>query len=408
MKEIKNILFVAPYVSIDSNPKLIRNRTGFGYMVYDIAKYIAIRYPVSIYMPSTFTESSSVEDVTIVGRSIPKFLLCLKLNLLIDGIRFVLKYKPSFSTAIRCLYYYASLGQLSSILKYYDIVHIHGCGPLTHGTIRLCKKKKIPFIVTLHGLNSNTNASILQKQCESDFLRQSQKLDIYTSVVSTGVLKRIYSYLNIAESYNFIVITNGCVINNMRKQTNIREQYGIAPTDFVFACVGNISERKNQFQILQAYLMLPESIKKYVKILFVGKIDDVRVLDLIAANDLQDHLILCGSVCKEDVDSFYVASNATILASVSEGFGLSIIEGFSYGLPALVFSDMDAIPDLYHKDAMIAVNIRSDKALSQGMIDMCDTVWNRSWIVQYAHNFSLDKVAENYLLFYKKALDYEK
>ena len=45
-------------------------------------------------------------------------------------------------------------GQVEHIMKQYDVVHIHGCSSITDAVIKACKRQNIPFLVTLHGLNS--------------------------------------------------------------------------------------------------------------------------------------------------------------------------------------------------------------------------------------------------------------
>ena len=42
------ILFITPYITSACHPAFLRNQTGFGYMVHDIAQYVAKTEEVDI------------------------------------------------------------------------------------------------------------------------------------------------------------------------------------------------------------------------------------------------------------------------------------------------------------------------------------------------------------------------
>ncbi len=110
---------------------------------------------------------------------------------------------------------------------------------------------------------------------------------------------------------------------------------------------------------------------------------------------------MCGNIPKEEVRDYYRQADYNIVASISEGFGLSIIEGFVLGLPCVTFSDLDAVKDVYHPAAMILVNERTDEALKDGMVDILNRNWDKAFIKDFAQGFSFEKMAEKYINFYK-------
>jgi glycosyltransferase involved in cell wall biosynthesis len=173
-------------------------------------------------------------------------------------------------------------------------------------------------------------------------------------------------------------------------------------------CVGNIGIRKNQGQIIKAYLTLPQTIKKNLVILFLG-VDTTngKFQHDINKTNFTDQLIYCGNIPKKDLPYYYSQADYNIVASISEGFGLSIIEGFVYGLPCLTFSDLDAVPDLFHQNTMLLVNNRIDKALADGIENMIKTNWDKKFIQEHAQRFSLEKMAEEYANFYGKIINEE-
>ena len=196
---------------------------------------------------------------------------------------------------------------------------------------------------------------------------------------------------------SFSVICNGCNVQMKSMTEDIRKEYGIAPDDFMFAFVGNVSANKNQYQVARAWKLLLDDLRSKCKILFVGRYkEDDELVKYIRDNHFENNLILCGMQPKNRVPAFYQACDATILTSITEGFGLSIIEGFVYGKPSVTFSDLPATEDLYDENAMILAKGRSDEDLADAMARMIRTSFNKDYICSYSQKFSFEKMAEKY------------
>mgnify|MGYP002994973854 FL=1 len=183
---------------------------------------------------------------------------------------------------------------------------------------------------------------------------------------------------------------------------DIRREYSILANDFVFAFVGNVSINKNQAQVARAWMLLPEELRSKCKVLFVGRyIEDDELVKFIRKNHLENSLILCGIQPKEKVSNYFHACDATILTSITEGFGLSIIEGFVYGKPNVTFADLPATPDLYDEGVMVVAENRTDQALAQAMVEAMHKTFDSNFISEYVHNFSFEKMAKCYHDLYK-------
>ena len=68
------ILFVTPHISSSCHPDFRLNQTGFGYMVHDIAQYVAKIDKVDLFAPMAFTPDMDVDGFHVVGRSKWKLL----------------------------------------------------------------------------------------------------------------------------------------------------------------------------------------------------------------------------------------------------------------------------------------------------------------------------------------------
>lgn len=203
----------------------------------------------------------------------------------------------------------------------------------------------------------------------------------------------------------FFVVTNGCDILRKKQNMNIRDLYGIDDYDFLFVFVGNVNTNKNQKQVVDSFALLHKEIQLHIKILFVGGGEYHKLEKYIGDKNLSDSLFVHGPIDKGNVHNIYIAADATILTSLSEGFGLSIIEGFVYGKPNLTFSDLPAVHDLYNPECMLLCENRHDKTLADKLVEMTKTKWNKDFIIDYARKFSFEQMGKNYNFLYTAIKD---
>lgn len=406
------ILCISPYITIDSIKSFSKNKTGFGYMVRDIAESIAKNEYVDLITFSSMNDSFVFNQVNILQHQWKCIIQNFKLKYLYHALIYLIEYRYPFNNIIRILYYFFSMGYIESLLKShkYDIVHIHGCGPITEACIIACNICKVPYVITLHGLNSFSDSVDLTragKRYEKSFLIRSKRDNIPVTFISNGLISVVQSFLNSKNTKNHYVIVNGCdVKENSTILFQLKTEYNIPEDGKIMLFVGNISKRKNQLQLARAYNKLPQGLKETLYILYLGQYADYDdVVKYIKNHNLSDHLILCGVIPKYKVSNFYLQAHFTALLSISEGFGLSMIEGFVYGLPVLTFADLNAIPDLFDSKVMIAMKERSDEAVRDGIIELLERKWDREYIKKYACKFSLENMAEQYISTYRNVID---
>jgi glycosyltransferase involved in cell wall biosynthesis len=408
------VLYLVSYITILGEKEFIKNITGYGLMVRDIADYVSrAGVEVDVFGSSLITKGKKYRHFNILHRTWADIFFHLKPYYFVKMLHFVKCFHPSLRHIIRVMYFFLSVGYLEDVLRNgnYDLVHIHGIGSYAKAYIDCCERLGIRYLVTLHGLNSFSESLSLEKsekQIERDFLYKAYKNIVPLTVISTGMLKVIKNYLNVqGEIDNFHVITNGTdVTRKYEGILDIRQKYSISQNRKIMLSVGNICGRKNQSQIVRAFALLPNEIKEDLSILFLGNDTTGGELKrLIDEKGFKDTLILCGNVNKNDMKSYYQQANFTILVSLSEGFGLSIIEGFVYGLPNLTFANLDAVQDLFDKKTMLTLADRSDTALADGITQMLSTDWDKEYIKSYAKNFSLEHMAQEYVNIYQKIMD---
>lgn len=107
-------------------------------------------------------------------------------------------------------------------------------------------------------------------------------------------------------------------------------------TDDVFnlCCIGNIVANKNQKQIIEALVNLPNN----VHLNLYGKEDEAykdQLVHFIEENHLQKRVSFKGFVRNDDIPQVLSQQHVFVLASMQEGLPVSILEALACGVPVL-------------------------------------------------------------------------
>lgn len=405
-----NVLFLCMRMVIEVNEHNKKHTTGYSYMVRDIAEYL-VKEGVSVDLLAITDKRGAAEykGVRVLPRTWKDMLLNFRPYYIVKALKIIKKYRPSFNVSLHVLYYYLFGGYIEKCIKNgkYDLVHIQGFDYGALPYIDCCERLGGRFTITFHALTSFSDALKVpepRKNLEKNFLRYAWEQGIPITTISTGMMNHIKRFLEInLLPPNFRVITNGTNISPRHNEAiNIKDKYAIPKEKKIALCVGNLCQRKNQAQIVRSVANLPQVVRKQLFILFLGedRLDSQLNAEINKLN-LHDCCAVCGNVPEELIGSYYSQADYTLLASVSEGFGLTIIEGFVYGLPNLTFDDLEAIPDLYDDNVMITIKYRTDEAFADGIVQLLDKKWNKEYIRQYAESFSLEKMARKYMATYE-------
>ncbi len=208
------VLMITPYVTITSRPEFSRNKTGFGYMVMDIARAVGRLEQVYVLATETRGEEFEHDGVRFLRRSFRAYMYSMWRGLSpMKVLQLWRKYRMRRSTLLRLCYYWLMTGYLYQLLRRedYDIVHIHGCGFATELWLQVCRRVGQKFVVTLHGLNSFSDTVGLEpagKKYERDFLQKVVDGEIPITVISSGIKRMIERTYGRKDCQNIMVVCN--------------------------------------------------------------------------------------------------------------------------------------------------------------------------------------------------------
>ena len=224
-------------------------------------------------------------------------------------------------------------------------------------------------------------------------------------VTVSGYSKRKQIENDFKRKSNAYIIKNTIDIKKSGKNRELlRKKYGIPNDANVLICVGSIGQRKNQVQIIRAYQLLPDEYKEKLYIILAGKNNIKGYINKeIEKINIKDRVIITGFVDKNTLAELYEISDANIVVSKSEGFGLSIIEAGYFGLPTIMYKDLDAYEDVYFKGGFIIVENREDKNVKDAIIETFNTDWNKNFKKREVEKNKKD-LKNQYIRFYNDAI----
>jgi glycosyltransferase involved in cell wall biosynthesis len=167
------------------------------------------------------------------------------------------------------------------------------------------------------------------------------------------------------------VIYEGPKTLDRMPDNQVLEQFKLLTGNYILH-VGSMFKRKNIPLLIQAFAELKMQIPTSVKLVLAGPSsaskdsnDFELILEAIAAHHLQDEVILTGYLSDNQLASMYANALMYIFPSVNEGFGIPVLEAFSYNLPVLV-ADNTCLPEV-GADAVLTFNPFDAKDISQKM-----------------------------------------
>lgn len=134
-----------------------------------------------------------------------------------------------------------------------------------------------------------------------------------------------------------------------------------------FLFVGTIEPRKNISTLLEAFALLPDSIRKNYKLVIVGSKGwgGVKITEMIHKLGLVESVHVTGYVNDSELDSLYRNSYCLIMPSLYEGFGLPIVEAQKHGVPVIT-SNISSMPEVAGDGALL-VDPRSAESIASAI-----------------------------------------
>ncbi|MFQ6084096.1 MAG: glycosyltransferase family 4 protein [Candidatus Aminicenantia bacterium] len=139
-------------------------------------------------------------------------------------------------------------------------------------------------------------------------------------------------------------------IHEKNKIELVKKKYEINKKYILY--VGNFKPHKNVKRLIEAYNLLPETIKQEYDLVLGGGEPKRSVIDdkRLGPSDLQ-YIIYVGHILEEDLPALYSGAELFIFPSLYEGFGLPPLEAMACGCP-VASSNTSSMPEVLDDAAL--------------------------------------------------------
>lgn len=272
----------------------------------------------------------------------------------------------------------------------------------THQESRLStNSRNTKVLLTIHDLNflikykKNWIKSALKKFILQRRIYQSDALNFISKFTESQVLDNFFIYQK-----NTKVIYNGI---NPPSKVMIDLPKNLTEKKFLLS-IGIVQPKKN----LELIFPILEN-EKSLDYVIAGPLENLayyeKLKKMIQERGLGNRIHFLGSVSEEMKSALYQNAYCYVFPSASEGFGLPVIEAFSYGLPVFL-NNKGALPELGKNLAMYFDSDFPDNIFLEFVKGMqaSPSADHQNLLKQYALQFSRENFALNYFNYYKEII----
>ena len=257
--------------------------------------------------------------------------------------------------------------------------------------------KKLPIVLTIHDINllHNINKSQQKKSQYIKALEHKIKLANHVTFISEFTKNDVQRYIDFSGKPHTVIL-NGSNIKEIEQLTTP----ALSVSAPFFFTIGTIMEKKN-FHVLPALL---EGNDKHIIIAGITTSESYKQRILLNAKNhgVADRVHFTGPISENDKQWYLKNCLAFVFPSLTEGFGLPVVEAMHFGVP-IFLSRYTSLPEIggevcYYFDSFKKIDMQH--TIQQGLQHYSSTnakekIQNRSAL------FNWKKAAIKYLEIYR-------
>ncbi|MGI6325035.1 MAG: glycosyltransferase [Bacilli bacterium] len=169
--------------------------------------------------------------------------------------------------------------------------------------------------------------------------------------------------------------------------------------------VGRLSEEKGYLDLIEVMREITKINPNinlticgdgYLREAIKNKIEEYKLIN---------NIHLPGFLKDKELAKVYIESSLYVMSSISESFGLVLLEAMHYGLPCIAFDSASGVRELLKNDTGILIKNRNIKEMALKIIELLD---NQKLLKEYSRkslacvkNYSLDKIYNEWQQIFK-------
>lgn len=283
----------------------------------------------------------------------------------------------------------------------FDLIHAHFTWPSGAVATRLRDIYKVPIVITEHTSVSLNKAIIshdsfwINSWKKADAIIRVKRGDI-PLIESTGVPKS-----------KIVHIPNGYGPNFTPMETlKCRKLLGLPPDLKIILCVGNLySSAKGHKYFIEAFeLVARNRTDIYGVIIGSGKLES-SIRSLISKLQLDEQMHLVGGKPHDEIPLWLNACDLFVLPSLSESFGVVLIEAMACGKPVVATRNGGSEEIITSEEYGLLVEPGNSNDLARKIQMALNREWDLDAIRCYTERYTWNNVAQEIMELYKKLKD---
>ena len=290
----------------------------------------------------------------------------------------------------------------NNLHKFYLPVKTQNC--IWHNTYQnsnyFPSNSKSKILLTIHDLNFiyDRKKSLKKKKKYLKSIQKNINKASHIVTISKSTLNDVKNHLDI-QNKEFSVIYNGC---SLQKLENIEPPKSLNKNEFLFT-IGTIVNKKN-FHVLPA-LLQNNKMDLVIAGVTESEVYKNEIINAAEKFGVRNRVIFTGPISENDKQWYYKNCTAFVFPSISEGFGLPVVEAMSFGKPVII-SKLTCLPEIGGIEAYYFDNFEPD-VMQKNMIEaLHDYELNKrsDRIIKKANFFSWENAAKDFIEVYKKIM----
>lgn len=224
----------------------------------------------------------------------------------------------------------------------FDVIHVHGARAAFFSSIAALLCKFTNLIVSIHELSNGTYRNTLVRSLENTIYRWSfsKCISVSKAVAKDAITVRGISLSKIITIPNCLPSTFSESISNTYNLNMFKENM---QSDLLVGSVGRLEAIKGHRYLIQAWPLIKNKFPTAkLKIAGAGPLEP-ELIKMSLELGVQPMVEFCGSI--DNIVQFYSALDLLVVPSLSESFGITILEAMSCSIPVIA-SDVGGVSEI--------------------------------------------------------------
>jgi len=288
-----------------------------------------------------------------------------------------------------------------------DILQVNLAGM---GALAIWKRLlfKTPFVLTEHGIPQPS----LEHGLRNKFAYSMESLLLpFVARFATEIIE-VSDYarraLRVKYGLDSKVIYHGISLKEHKRENKeeAKAKLGCCAKDPTILFVGSLNQAKDPMTLIRAFSHVVRVRNSYLLIVGAGELSE-EIADAVRELGIQDNVRLLGRLPHEELNRYYSAADIFVLPSLSEAFGIVLLEAMAFGLPAVV-SSAGACSEIIG-DAGVSFKEGDHAALAERIFQLMQDKelsnrLGRIGLKRVKEIFSIEKEADQYWRLFEKIL----